>query len=62
MIGDGPERNRLEWVAKLTTSAFWNISHVKVLREHFRTCRALIFPGEEDFGIVPSRSRLAVAR
>jgi glycosyltransferase involved in cell wall biosynthesis len=24
-----------------------------VLREHYARCRALIFPGEEDFGIVP---------
>jgi glycosyltransferase involved in cell wall biosynthesis len=24
-----------------------------VIREHFRNCRALLFPGEEDFGIVP---------
>jgi glycosyltransferase involved in cell wall biosynthesis len=26
---------------------------IEVLREHYRHCRALIFPGEEDFGIVP---------
>lgn len=24
-----------------------------VLRDHYARCRALIFPGEEDFGIVP---------
>src|SRR5262249_46840728 len=24
-----------------------------VMREHFRRCQALLFPGEEDFGIVP---------
>ena len=24
-----------------------------VIREHMRRCRALLFPGEEDFGIVP---------
>jgi glycosyltransferase involved in cell wall biosynthesis len=24
-----------------------------VVRDHFRRCRALLFPGEEDFGIVP---------
>jgi glycosyltransferase involved in cell wall biosynthesis len=24
-----------------------------VIREHLRRCRALLFPGEEDFGIVP---------
>lgn len=25
----------------------------EAIREHYRRCRALIFPGEEDFGIVP---------
>ncbi|MCD6364396.1 MAG: glycosyltransferase [Planctomycetes bacterium] len=25
----------------------------RVVREHYRRCRALIFPGEEDFGLVP---------
>jgi len=25
----------------------------EVLREHLETCRALVFPGEEDFGLVP---------
>jgi len=25
----------------------------EVIRDHFRRCRALLFPGEEDFGIVP---------
>ena len=24
-----------------------------VIRDHYRRCRALLFPGEEDFGIVP---------
>src|SRR5437763_7219900 len=25
----------------------------EVIREHYRRCKALLFPGEEDFGIVP---------
>ena len=25
----------------------------EVIRDHYRRCRALLFPGEEDFGIVP---------
>src|SRR5262249_48455259 len=25
----------------------------RVIRDHLRRCRALLFPGEEDFGIVP---------
>ncbi len=24
-----------------------------MIRSHYRSCRALLFPGEEDFGIVP---------
>jgi glycosyltransferase involved in cell wall biosynthesis len=24
-----------------------------LIRDHYRRCRALLFPGEEDFGIVP---------
>jgi glycosyltransferase involved in cell wall biosynthesis len=27
-----------------------------VIRDHLRCCRALLFPGEEDFGIVPVES------
>ena len=27
----------------------------EVIRDHLRRCRALLFPGEEDFGIVPRR-------
>jgi glycosyltransferase involved in cell wall biosynthesis len=52
IVGSGPERRRLEALAE---------SHIRLLgwqpdevvREYYRRCQALIFPGEEDFGIVP---------
>jgi len=52
VIGTGPERRKLEQMAG---------GHIRFLgwqpdlrvREYYRQCQALIFPGEEDFGIVP---------
>jgi glycosyltransferase involved in cell wall biosynthesis len=52
VIGEGPDRDRLErigapWVRFLG----WQPD--EVIRDHLQRCRALLFPGEEDFGIVP---------
>ena len=33
----------------------------EVVRDHYRRCRALLFPGEEDFGIVPVEAQLCGA-
>jgi glycosyltransferase involved in cell wall biosynthesis len=33
----------------------------EVIRDHYRRCRALLFPGEEDFGIVPVEAQLCGA-
>ena len=52
VIGDGPDVRRIDPVRD---------SHVQwlgwqsapVIREHLARARALLFPGEEDFGIVP---------
>ena len=52
VIGAGPERDRLETLAGPRTR-FLGWQPDDVIREHYRTCRALLFPGEEDFGIVP---------
>jgi glycosyltransferase involved in cell wall biosynthesis len=52
VIGEGPERSRLEKMAGPTVR-FLGWQPDDVIRSHFRTCRALLFPGEEDFGIVP---------
>ncbi len=52
VIGEGPERARLEAMAgSLVKFLGWQPDDV--IRDHYRHCRALIFPGDEDFGIVP---------
>jgi glycosyltransferase involved in cell wall biosynthesis len=52
VIGAGPERGRLEKAAGASIRFLgWQPDHV--IRDHYRRCRALLFPGEEDFGIVP---------
>ncbi len=52
IIGEGPERPRLEAMAGETVR-FLGWQPDQVIRDHYRRCRALLFPGEEDFGIVP---------
>ena len=52
VIGSGPERRRLARLAGPTvTLAGWRTDHE--IRDHLRGARALLFPGNEDFGIVP---------
>jgi glycosyltransferase involved in cell wall biosynthesis len=52
IIGDGPDRARLERMAASNID-FLGFKPDDVVREYFETCRAFIFPGEEDFGIAP---------
>jgi glycosyltransferase involved in cell wall biosynthesis len=52
VIGDGPDRQRLEQLAGPTVE-FKGRQPDAVVNEALATCRALILPGEEDFGIVP---------
>ena len=52
IVGDGPEKKKLQAMAK------HNIEFIpwqggESLRDLYSGCQALIFPGEEDFGIVP---------
>jgi glycosyltransferase involved in cell wall biosynthesis len=52
VIGSGPEVRRLKRLAgRQTTFLGWQPD--RVIRDYLRRCRALIFPGQEDFGIVP---------
>lgn len=52
VIGSGPELERLRAMAGPTvTVKGWATG--EEIRDHYRHCRALIFPGEEDYGIVP---------
>ncbi len=52
VIGEGPERARLEAIAG-DRATFLGWRSDEEIRDHYRRCRALLFPGEEDFGIVP---------
>lgn len=52
VIGDGPDRARVMAKAGPTVSFLGRLSDGEV--EHYAArCRALIFPGEEDFGMAP---------
>lgn len=52
IIGDGPELRRLRAMAGPNVK-FLGYQPRTTVREHLARCRALIFPGVEDFGIVP---------
>jgi glycosyltransferase involved in cell wall biosynthesis len=52
VIGTGTERERLQKIAGRNIE-FRGWEHDRVVRELYRRCRMLVFPGEEDFGIVP---------
>lgn len=52
IIGDGPDRERLARLAGPTIHIAGRLSNREV-EFHAARCRAVIFPGEEDFGMVP---------
>jgi glycosyltransferase involved in cell wall biosynthesis len=52
VVGIGEEYKRLKHIAGNTVSFLGPLSDADV-REQYASCRALIFAGEEDFGIVP---------
>ncbi|MPZ18547.1 MAG: glycosyltransferase [Luteitalea sp.] len=52
VIGDGPDRARLQQMAGPTVT-FMGRQPDDVVTEAASTCRALLFPGEEDFGMAP---------
>ena len=52
VVGAGPEHARLRRMASERVE-FTGWASQEVVREHLRRCRALLFPGVEDFGIVP---------
>jgi glycosyltransferase involved in cell wall biosynthesis len=52
IIGTGQDERRIRAMAGPTVELLgWQPE--AVIRHHLRRCRALLFPGEEDFGIVP---------
>jgi glycosyltransferase involved in cell wall biosynthesis len=52
IVGEGPDRQRLEKLAG-PAIAFVGWQPDERLAAYYAECRGLIFPGEEDFGIVP---------
>jgi glycosyltransferase involved in cell wall biosynthesis len=52
VIGSGQDADRLRAQAG-PDATFLGWQPDAVIRDHLRRCRALLFPGEEDFGIVP---------
>jgi glycosyltransferase involved in cell wall biosynthesis len=58
VIGDGPARMDLERIAGPTVQFLGRVNDAEVSAAYAR-CRAVIFPGEEDFGIVPLEANAA---
>ena len=58
IIGSGRDRAALERMAGPTVE-FLGWQEDDVVRHHFASCKALIFPGEEDFGITPVETQAA---
>ncbi len=52
IIGDGEQRKEIERSAKPNVTIMGRQSF-SVIKDHYSKCKALIFPGIEDFGIVP---------
>jgi len=52
VIGTGPELAKLRPIAGPTVEFLGWCSDEQV-RDHYRRCRAVLMPGEEDFGLVP---------
>jgi glycosyltransferase involved in cell wall biosynthesis len=52
VIGAGPDRERLEAIAGPTVT-FLGRQPDEVVNDYASRCRALLFPGEEDFGMAP---------
>jgi glycosyltransferase involved in cell wall biosynthesis len=52
VIGDGPERQRLEACAGANVTFLGRLSD-EAVRDEYRQALAVLLPGEEDFGIVP---------
>jgi glycosyltransferase involved in cell wall biosynthesis len=58
VVGDGPERRTLEAAAGGRAEFRGRLEH-EALAECYRGARALVYPGEEDFGITPLEANAA---
>jgi glycosyltransferase involved in cell wall biosynthesis len=52
IVGDGPDRARLERAAGPEVEFLGHLSDARI-RDEYRQALAVVMPGEEDFGIVP---------
>ncbi len=60
VIGDGPERNKLEKIAKANIKFLKNIPN-KEVADYMSRCRSFVYAGLEDFGIAPVEAMAAGA-
>lgn len=58
IIGDGPDRKRLESLCGTNTKLLGRLSDAEVAR-YMSRCKAFLFPGEEDFGLTPLEANAA---
>lgn len=58
VVGDGPERGRLERLAGPTVQFLGHVDRGSLV-DLFQGCRAYLVPGEEDFGIAPVEAMAA---
>lgn len=58
LIGEGPERSRLESLAGPTVRFLGAVDRATLL-DHFARCHAYVVPGVEDFGIAPVEAMAA---
>jgi glycosyltransferase involved in cell wall biosynthesis len=58
VVGDGPERAMLQSIAGPTVRLVGRLTDREVTSQ-FERCRALILPGEEDFGLTPLEANAA---
>jgi glycosyltransferase involved in cell wall biosynthesis len=52
VVGEGPEKDRLKSMAARNVELLGRISDDQLV-QLYASCKALVFPGEEDFGLVP---------
>ncbi|MFM9276437.1 glycosyltransferase [Paenibacillus jiagnxiensis] len=58
IVGEGPDRKRLEGIAKSNVQFLGRLEDSEV-NKLMAECRALVFPGIEDFGITPLEANAA---
>ena len=62
VIGTGQDEAPPQGAGRADGAASSAGSRTRSIRDHLRRCRALLFPGEEDFGIVPVEAQAAAPR